>query len=98
MDYFLIQKVSKSGRNSAYLSYHLCLVRLASKDTFTALSQITLYARQTGSSSRSTKQPRFLPWEFDTEFGKFTKLDFTGLCLYISCLFWEGFFQLHSDV
>ena len=35
-----------------YFSYHLCLVRLASKDTFTALSQITLYARQTGGSSR----------------------------------------------
>ena len=36
-----------------YLSYHLCLATLASKDTFTALSQITHYARQTGSSSIS---------------------------------------------
>ena len=35
------------------LELSFVLVRLANKDTFTALSQITLDARQTGSSSRS---------------------------------------------
>ena len=44
------------------LTYHLCLVRLASKETFTALSQITLYARQTVSSSRSTEPPTLGVW------------------------------------
>ena len=51
---------------SYHITLHLIMLRQASKDTFTALSQITLYARQTGSSSRHTERPRFLPWEFNT--------------------------------
>ena len=39
---------------------------LATQDTFTALPQITVYARLTGSSSKHTEQPRSLPWAFDT--------------------------------
>ena len=41
-------------------------VRLASKDTFTSLSQITLDARQTEVLAGVTQQPRLLPWELDT--------------------------------
>ena len=52
--------------NSAYLSCHLWLVRLATQDTFTALSQITVCARLTGSSSKHTEQPKSPSWAFNT--------------------------------
>ena len=54
--------ISKNSSYQQTISYQLDL----DLNTFTALSQITLYVWRTESSSRNTKRPRFLPWGFDT--------------------------------
>ena len=59
----VLYSLSKSDGNFNLLDYHSWLVRLGSQDTFTVLSQITLCARLTGSSSNTPNNlGRFLPW------------------------------------
>ena len=67
---FLIPKTASSEVECLSRRHHGAspLYRLATQDTFTALSRIPFHARLTGSSSKPNVQPRSPPWEFDTLF------------------------------
>ena len=64
--YLLSQRLVKVV-TTLWLELSFLLARLASKDTFTALSQtIPCVLDNQEVLAEVTEQPRFLPWKFDT--------------------------------